>query len=162
MLYTKSFDDENSVCEYAIEALKIINEISPNAYSFLCSQLSPDTPEGRYDLADGCYVSVETYTTFNRSERKYENHHDYVDVQIVLSGEEIIEIAPVQALRCTDEYNAEKDIISGHMDLISPSLASPFPYRFELKRKELMLSYRPRGEIYVMPPTPMVYYFKRK
>ena len=28
MLYTKCFDDENSVCEYAIEALKIINDAS--------------------------------------------------------------------------------------------------------------------------------------
>ena len=92
------------------EDLKIIKEISPNAYSFLCSQLSPDTPEGRYDLGEGCYVSVETYTTFKRTERKYENHHDYVDVQIVLSGEEIIEIAPVQELRCISEYNAERDI----------------------------------------------------
>ena len=28
LLYTKSFDDENSVCEYAVEALKIINDAS--------------------------------------------------------------------------------------------------------------------------------------
>ena len=28
LLYTKSFDDENSVCKYAVEALKIINDAS--------------------------------------------------------------------------------------------------------------------------------------
>lgn len=77
-------------------------------------------------------------------------------------SQEEMEIRQVVSFEDGWTYNAEKDIISGHMDLISPSLASPFPYRFELKRKELMLSYRPRGEIYVMPPTPMVYYFKRK
>lgn len=77
-------------------------------------------------------------------------------------SQEEMEIRQVVSFEDGWTYNAEKDIISGHMDLISPSLASPFPYRFELKRKELMLSYRPRGEIYVMPPTPMAYYFKRK
>lgn len=57
-------------------------------------------------------------------------------------------------------YDADKDVISGYLDLHSPS-AMNFPYRFELKRKELILSFEPRG-MYFMPPTPMVRYYIRK
>ena len=36
-------------------------------------------------------------------------------------------------------YNAGKDVITGYLDLTSPSLITSFPYRFELTRTELML-----------------------
>lgn len=59
------------------------------------------------------------------------------------------------------EYDAEKDVISGYLALSSPSVMG-FPYRFELKRKELMISFEPRGVNYIVAPTPMVYYYIRK
>ena len=59
------------------------------------------------------------------------------------------------------EYDAEKDVISGYLALSSPSVMG-FPYRFELKRKELMISYEPRGVVYFKAPTPMVYCYIRK
>ena len=58
-------------------------------------------------------------------------------------------------------YDAEKDVISGYLDLHSPS-TEQFPYRFEMKRKELVLSYEPRELYYCMPPSPMVWYYIRK
>ena len=59
-------------------------------------------------------------------------------------------------------YNAGKDVITGYLDLTSPSLITSFPYRFELTRTELMLFFEPRGLLYIIPPTPEVYYFIRK
>ena len=58
-------------------------------------------------------------------------------------------------------YNADGDVISGYLDLQSPSVAAYFPYRFELKRKELMLSYEPRYAYYIMAPTLSVHYYIR-
>ena len=58
------------------------------------------------------------------------------------------------------EYDAEKDVISGYLALSAPSVMG-FPYRFELKRKELMISFEPRGVNYIVAPTPMVYYYRR-
>ena len=58
------------------------------------------------------------------------------------------------------EYDAEKDVISGYLALSTPSVMG-FPYRFELKRKELMISFEPRGVKYIVAPTPMVYYYRR-
>lgn len=58
------------------------------------------------------------------------------------------------------EYDAEKDVISGYLALSTPSVMG-FPYRFELKRKELMISFEPRGVNYIVAPTPMVYYYRR-
>jgi len=59
------------------------------------------------------------------------------------------------------EYDAEKDVISGYLALTDSSVPD-YPYRFELKRKELMISFEPRGVVYFMAPTPMVYYYIRK
>lgn len=58
-------------------------------------------------------------------------------------------------------YDAYKDNISGYLALSSPSVMG-FPYRFELKRKELLISFEPRGLVYIVAPTPRVYYYKRK
>ena len=58
------------------------------------------------------------------------------------------------------EYNADGDVISGYLDLQSPSVLY-FPYRFELKRKELMFSFEPRNVYYIMAPTPSVRYYIR-
>ena len=57
-------------------------------------------------------------------------------------------------------YNADSDVISGYLDLQSPSVFY-FPYRFELKGKELMLSFEPRDVRYIMAPTPSVRYYVR-
>ena len=58
-------------------------------------------------------------------------------------------------------YDKVNDVITGYLDLASPSFPSRFPYRFELKREELMLSFEPRGMVYILPPTPDVRYFVR-
>ena len=60
------------------------------------------------------------------------------------------------------EYDVDNDVILGYLSLTNPDPFAPFPYRFELKRKELMLSFEPQNKYYAIPPTPMVYFFKRK
>lgn len=59
-------------------------------------------------------------------------------------------------------YDTDNDVISGYMALSSPSSVSNFPYRFEINRKQLMISFEPRDVNYVVPPTPLVYYFKKE
>ena len=56
-------------------------------------------------------------------------------------------------------YDEDKDIISGCLSLFASSFS--FPYRFELKRTELKMSYEPQDVVYVMPPTIEIHYFKR-
>lgn len=86
-----------------------IKGLSECAYDFIVNKCNADLECGRYDLDDGCYVNVEEYQTFDRTERKYENHRKYIDVQMVLVGKEIIEIAPVTELSVIEDYEDERD-----------------------------------------------------
>ena len=65
---------------------------------------------GRYDLENGSYVLIQSYTTKLRNTAKYESHEKYYDIQYVISGKEIISIIPVEKLTIAQEYDAEKDI----------------------------------------------------
>ena len=67
-------------------------------------------PLGRYELTpEGSYANIQEYDT--RAEGDYELHRAYVDVQVVLAGNELIYVAPRASVRaCLQQYDAEKDI----------------------------------------------------
>lgn len=80
-------------------------------YVFLNKFKSEKPKEGRYILENGCYANVQSYLTNVKSKSKYESHKKYIDIQMILEGEEIITVAPVNQLKCVEPYDEEKDII---------------------------------------------------
>ena len=58
-------------------------------------ELAKNPVLGRYDFDNKIYINVETYEPVPFTEKEYESHKDYVDVQILLKGKEKICIAPV-------------------------------------------------------------------
>ena len=45
------------------------------------------------------------------SEARFESHRDYIDIQYLLSGEEMIGVAPVGQLQGATPYDAAKDLV---------------------------------------------------
>lgn len=81
-------------------ALSFISEIDP-------SDFSPHKEEvQRHDL----FVSFQDTTTEPAEGRCYEAHREYIDVQFVVSGEEIIRVANISRLTETDPYDPDRDI----------------------------------------------------
>ena len=80
------------------------------AAEFLSRKDLDELPLGRYDLTpDGSYANIQEYET--RSEGNYELHRAYADVQVVLSGNELIYVAPRSCVQnCCQEYDEGKDI----------------------------------------------------
>lgn len=69
------------------------------------------TPDGKYSIeGDRIYAMVQSYTTSPAPQRKYEAHEKYIDLQYIVSGEEIIYHLPVGLLTVTEPYKAEKDV----------------------------------------------------
>jgi YhcH/YjgK/YiaL family protein len=66
----------------------------------------------RYDLdGDNLYVTISEYTTKNLEETKYEVHKKYIDIQYIVTGSELIGIAPLTSQEATlQPYNATKDV----------------------------------------------------
>ena len=70
----------------------------------------PGTPDGRYDVfGDNVFALVSTYETGPSAERRFEAHHQHLDVQFIAEGEERILHAPVQSLDGETFYSSEND-----------------------------------------------------
>jgi YhcH/YjgK/YiaL family protein len=66
---------------------------------------------GRYPLAgDSLFMIVDEYQTQDVTERKYEAHRKYIDLQYLVSGKELIGIAKLDDQEVLVPYNKERDI----------------------------------------------------
>lgn len=83
--------------------------VSRKAAAFAASHDLAGLENGRHDLGDGDFVNVMEYTTKDRPAACYEAHRDYVDVQAVLRGAELIEVAPTGELEETQAYDEADD-----------------------------------------------------
>ena len=65
---------------------------------------------GKYEL-DGknVYASVQEYTSKLDSE-VFEGHRDYIDIQYIVSGREVMECAEKSDCQTATPYNSEKDV----------------------------------------------------
>ena len=93
--------------------LNKIKELCPSAYDFIVNK-AEGAAVGKYNLENGVYVSVQEYTTKARSEAKYEAHKKFIDIQMILSGKELIAVSPIEKMTISDEYNEEKDFMLFH------------------------------------------------
>lgn len=93
--------------------LNKIKELCPSAYDFIVNK-AEGAAVGKYNLVNGAYVSVQEYTTKARSEAKYEAHKKFIDIQMILSGKELIAVSPIEKMTISDEYNEEKDFMLFH------------------------------------------------
>ena len=81
------------------------------AFEFLKSADLKNLPTGRQDLeGDHLYISVDEYTTKDKSETRYESHRKYIDIQYIIEGEELMGLTTLDKVEVTEPYNEEKDI----------------------------------------------------
>ena len=65
----------------------------------------------RIELANGSFALEQVYLAKVRPEGFFESHRRYIDVQVVVAGEEIMELADVARLTVQKPYDAERDLI---------------------------------------------------
>jgi biofilm protein TabA len=90
---------------------------------------------GRYELGGGLYVNLGVGDTEPANERRFESHHRYIDIQVLLSGPERIQWAWTSELAVTQAYDDEADIafhaepprIAGELVLQAHELAIFYP-----------------------------------
>lgn len=101
----------------SIENLSKYVQIPAKIADFL-TNLDVDTQVGRYELGNGNYVNVEIYQTKSVNEAKFEAHKDYIDIQMLLCGEEKIFFHSLDGLVEIAPYNKEKDITFYSDDIV--------------------------------------------
>jgi YhcH/YjgK/YiaL family protein len=68
-------------------------------------------PDGRVEIdGERLFASFSAYATSPREERRFEAHRKYIDVQMVLEGEEAIDVSLESDLAPLEAYDPEKDV----------------------------------------------------
>ena len=89
-----------------------IKNLSLDVYNFVTKELfETKIADGKILLTNGIYVNIDTYNTKVLEECLFESHKKYIDIQIILEGQEIIIENSILDLKNICPYSEEKDII---------------------------------------------------
>jgi biofilm protein TabA len=81
------------------------------AFAFLRDTNLDKVAIGKYHLdGDNVYVSVSEGSTRAFEETKWEAHRNYIDIQYVIRGKEIMGLAPVSKAVIISPFNSGKDV----------------------------------------------------
>ena len=81
------------------------------AFEYLARTDLEALPLGRTDIeGDDVYVTISEAETRSPEVAKFEAHRRYIDIQLVVRGQEAIGVAPVASLVTAEAYDAAKDI----------------------------------------------------
>ncbi len=88
-----------------------VNKNFEKAFEFIKKAIDENYAVGKYEI-DGknVYAMVQEYTSKLKEDAKNEAHKNYIDIQFVVSGEEVLEVCDVNFLKSKIEYNPEKDV----------------------------------------------------
>jgi biofilm protein TabA len=82
-----------------------------DAFKYLARTDLAALPLGRTDVdGDDVYVTVSETETKPPEGLPFEAHRRYIDIQLVVAGQEAIRFAPASAMKTTEPYDAAKDI----------------------------------------------------
>ena len=79
-------------------------------FKFLTETDLKNLPTGRTDLSDDVYVVVSEYETKEKEDAKFESHQKYIDLQYLISGEELIGLTNEKNLEVAIPNSESNDI----------------------------------------------------
>jgi len=112
--------------EFAISYFKH-KERWDKAFAFLKNSDLGKLELTRHEIdGNNVYAPVSEYMTKNEEDARYEAHLKYIDIQYVISGKELIGVAPVSERKeMLEAYNEANDIMFMTVNTISNMKASP-------------------------------------
>ncbi len=63
----------------------------------------------KVELGGGVFVVEQAYETKSRPEGFFESHRKYIDVQVMVEGEELMELVDLSLIAAKEPYSAERD-----------------------------------------------------
>ncbi len=93
-----------------LENITKYNIVSEKVSDFLKS-LTPDSAVGHYLIDENTYANIDVYETKDISLCKFEAHKKYIDIQMLLQGEEKLDYTFVDGLSISEEYDKQRDVM---------------------------------------------------
>lgn len=94
---------------------------------FILKQINGSIQDGRYEIkGNDIYAMVQSYMTDAPENKKMESHKRYIDIQYIVSGNEMIGWLPAGGLKVMTPYSDENDVVFYHSaECISPLILTP-------------------------------------
>jgi len=84
-------------------------ELWSKTFDFL-RDLESDIQDGKHTIAgDHLFAGIDSYRTKPHPDAKLETHRRYIDIQLLLSGTECINVFPKTGLTVSEPYDPDKD-----------------------------------------------------
>lgn len=93
-----------------IDNICLYNAVPKSVIQFLNNMDKNNIEYGKHILEDSNFVNIETYDTKTIENAKYESHDKYIDIQILLAGNEKIGVADRNCLSVAEPYDENRDI----------------------------------------------------
>ena len=81
-----------------------------DAMAYLAS-FDTNTPDGNYPLAHGCEARVMSYQTEPAAQKRWESHRRFIDIQLVVRGRELMQVADITSLLGPTPYDEANDVL---------------------------------------------------
>lgn len=88
----------------------------------------------KIELSGGAFAIEQVYETKVRAEGFFESHRKYIDVQVIVEGEELMEVIDVSGIAVNQPYQEERDLITyrdttnaSHLRLVAGQATVFFP-----------------------------------
>jgi YhcH/YjgK/YiaL family protein len=94
-----------AACQYVAEALQA-HSVAAQRIAGLAAGVTERT-----DLAGGSFALDQVYVPRLRPDGFFESHRKYIDVQVIVAGEELMEVQDISRLVVSEPYSAERDFI---------------------------------------------------
>lgn len=65
----------------------------------------------KVELTGGSFALEQVYVPRLRSDAFFESHRNYIDVQVIVEGEELMEVQEIARLKVSEPYLPERDLI---------------------------------------------------
>jgi YhcH/YjgK/YiaL family protein len=75
----------------------------------------------RVELAEGSFALEQVYRSKTRPEGFFESHRNYIDVQVIFTGAEWMEVIGIDQLKVREPYNPTRDLLI-YQDVAGASL----------------------------------------
>ena len=95
------------------------------ALAFARSHDLGELPKGRNEIAgDDLYVNIAHYTTGERSGKIWEAHRAYIDIHVLATGTERIDVSHMERMEM-GAYEEDKDFVPAEGDVTSSTIMRP-------------------------------------
>jgi biofilm protein TabA len=65
----------------------------------------------RHELSGGSFALEQAYRPKERPKGFFESHVEYIDIQVIIEGEELMEVEDISRLVVAEPYNPDRDFI---------------------------------------------------